>query len=538
MSIFEHSLAFAEAETMVSHSIGLGLFGLPKPSTTKHKNSTVAQTDNVTEAVALLSRGYVLDRLNVPPEVLLIALISCCNSLSSQILAVLGKQSRYRLLNTTLWGLCFMSAFVWGFFNISTSGGDAGFLRFPTICIVGFIPHLLILIGIFICVFIYTLALVLTALSLPGHLPQPISLRERLVMAHENLIGSAHIRNIRFSMHEDFYNALLKVGFTALTVASEAVFLNEGRSVQVRRFTWLEEERLDEIEAARIGRHRGSGHSLLETGEDFAFDFEEPLNWESGYAREKKIEKVHEGPRTVQPHGRNGGVGALQRSSRTYLVFAFFRGIFLLMVRWWAMGFNKMLDRMGITVRPRWLTRLAGRSGKSSTPKVKQDPDTLDFWILTDEGQLELPEDDDIDVAAETKKRLLMEKQDGWSEPEQNELDSRLYKWWMHGGWWGAKDERYENLTQMRRSQWLIFFSIAETTNPQRTTTISTTQPALSQYLPTAPPTPTGKTTKAHPADAPQPKPIPIPFPPPNFILDPDPQPASLAPPPPSQTRP
>jgi hypothetical protein len=29
------------------------------------------------------------------------------------------------------------------------------------------------------------------------------------------------------SMYEDFYTALLKIGFTALTIASEAVYLNE-----------------------------------------------------------------------------------------------------------------------------------------------------------------------------------------------------------------------------------------------------------------------------------------------------------------------
>ena len=35
MSIFEHSLAFAEAETMVSQSIGLGIFGLTKHISTR-----------------------------------------------------------------------------------------------------------------------------------------------------------------------------------------------------------------------------------------------------------------------------------------------------------------------------------------------------------------------------------------------------------------------------------------------------------------------------------------------------------------------
>ncbi len=56
------------------------------------------------------------------------------------------------------------------------------------------------------------------------------------------------LSNIRISMHMDFYTALLKTGFSALTMASEAVYLNESPEVNVKHRTWLEDDRLREIE--------------------------------------------------------------------------------------------------------------------------------------------------------------------------------------------------------------------------------------------------------------------------------------------------
>jgi hypothetical protein len=446
MSIFEHSLAFAEVETMVSNSVGLGLFGLPRPNPTLSTSSSKA-TSGATE---LLSRAYVLDRLNVPPEVLLIALISCCNSLTSNFLGVLGWQNRFRLVNTTIWGICFMAAFTWGFFNITE--GNTGIFRFPTVCIVGFIPHLLILIGIFICAFIYFLAMIISALALPEDLPRPTSLKQRFAMAHENLQGNVQIKGIRLDMHQDFYSALLKIGFTALTAASEAVFLNEGRSVEVRRFTWLEEDRLDEIEAASkanpLAQQTSSSAGAVQI-EDSAIDqYKKTDQWESGYAKERTTQILKDGRKTVHSHIGPGGVGALQRSSRHYLMFTFLTGIFWLLVGWSAIVLDKMLDRIRIKRRPQWFRKFVGRGeemGGAEETRSSTLQQTLDFWLLTDEGRLELPDDDNVDVEAETKKRIRMESNDSpseqWNDQDEQTLDSRLYDWWKHGGWWGAKDE-------------------------------------------------------------------------------------------------
>ncbi|KAF7121567.1 hypothetical protein CNMCM5793_009037 [Aspergillus hiratsukae] len=446
MSVFEHSLAFAEAESMISQSIGLGLFGLPKHA--RSKDSSLSSSESAPSAFQLLSRSQVLERMNVTPELLLIALISCCNSLTSNILDVLGKQSRYRLFNTAFWGLCFMSAMVWGLLTGSPTGSDTGVLKFPTVCIVGFVPHLLILLGIVICVIIYALALMITAFSLPPDAGQPLSLRERFSLAHENMQGANQIRNMRFNRHEDFYTTLLRIGYTALTAASEAVFLNEGKAVVARRMTWLEEDRLAEIENSR--RSRSFRHSpgaydrdVPFTGvEPITFDIPEPSGeWESGYGKEKHIEKPKGGSRSVRSQTDPGGVGAFRGATRCYHGFSFFRGIIYLILKWMAYGFDRVLDRIGITARPQWLKILLGSRRRALQERNSNNrTESLDFWILTDEGELELPGDYEFDVEKEMRKRELS-MAPRWEEPDEKRLDEKLYGWWRAGGSWGNQDQ-------------------------------------------------------------------------------------------------
>ncbi|OJJ44954.1 hypothetical protein ASPZODRAFT_134374 [Penicilliopsis zonata CBS 506.65] len=441
MSIFEQSLAFAEAESMISNSIGLGIFGLSKETLPREDASP--RTESGSSAVLLLTKTQVLDRMNVTPELLLIALISCCNSMTSHILDVLGLQSRFRFLHTSIWGLCFMSAMVWG---LLPNGSEPVVLKFPTVCIVGFIPHLLILIGILICLLIYALALTITAFSLPSSLPQPLSLYQRFMLAHENMQGANQIQNIRFNRHEDFYTTLLRIGYGALTAASEAVFLNEGKKVVARRMTWLEEDRLTEIELSR--RQHSSNRVWADstgngTFEDEVVNFEiqEAMpEWESGYNREKRIEKRKNGSRSVRSQDNIGGVGAFRGASRCYNGVLFFRGIFFLLLRWIAYGLDKLLDKVGIKFRPQWFKiRFQPRRGDLQN-RDKGSKEPLDFWILSDDGELELPEDDDFDVEKEMRKRERSNNQQ-WEQADENRLDDKLYGWWKSGGSWGNQDQ-------------------------------------------------------------------------------------------------
>ncbi|KAG5298754.1 ubiquitin-protein ligase [Histoplasma capsulatum G186AR] len=471
MSIFEHSLAFAEAETMISQSIGLGLFGASKST----GQASSSNSTSFLSTTPLLSRSQVLDRFNVFPELLLIALISCCNCLSSNLLDVFGRQSQTRLIHTTFWGLCFMASVFSGFFDSIPLGNDL-VLKFPTVCIVGFVPHLLIFAGILTCLAIYGLALTLTAFSLPSTLPRPTSLRERFSLAHANMQGASQIQNVHLNPREDFYAALVRIGYASLAAASDAVFLSEGRSVVARPMTWLEEDRLSEIEALRsnnANRTHSSAPQLaaFSGGSDEAFNFDIPkgdTEWESGYSREKKIEKQRKGARSIEKRIAFGGVGAFQGASRCYNGFTFFRGIFILLVRWAAFGCLRILDFMGITRRPRWLTKLGDAGREREITGTPPNRHLIDFWILTDEGELKLPEDFEFDVEKEMRKRELANVSQ-WGETEESRFDRKLYIWWKIGGSWGERDESgdFEPSRDDREDTTSVVSSMSSNTEPE-----------------------------------------------------------------------
>lgn len=459
MSIFEHSLAFAEAEAMISNRLGLSWFGSIRNDTSK------SQISGENLGKGLFTRGEILDKMNTPPEVLLMCAISSLNNLSSHMLGVLDMQARYRLINTGVWGLCFMSAFVWGFFSLRPeSGPEAIILRFPTVCIVGFIPHLLILVGVLLCASMYSLALLLCFLSPPNDGPTRLSDRFRL--ARENMQAHAQLTNIRLDMHEDFYTVLLKIGFSALTVASEAVYLNEGQRVSVADLTWLEEERMKEIEAFEQSNdpsHRLGIH-FERPAEDDATRSHTPRKWKSGYDKQRFVKAV-KGPRIADARTGSDGVGHMQRGSRYILAAQFFKGIFWLFVNCVKLVSNRILDKVGVEYRPRWL-RQAKRHDAVQNIRLEETgtlaPDSLDFWILSEDGVLETPKNRNVDVALEMRKRQQNESQ-RWGETEERALDSNVYGWWKAGGWWGDKDESGSYAASVRDDDTTSMISMSTT---------------------------------------------------------------------------
>lgn len=477
MSIFEHSLAFAEAEAMVGNSLGFGPFGFARTKPSKD----LSGSDGASGTLAAVSKNLLFDRLNAPPEVLLMGLISCLNNLTSHILAVFGMQGRFRLFNTGIWGLCFMGSFWWGFYSYSPGSPlDAGILRFPTVCLVGFIPHMLLLLGICISAAIYLLALLLLALSPPPSLPYPRSWRERFTMAHENLQANGQLSTIRISRHEDFYTALLKVGFTVLTAASEAVYLNEGRRISVSQSTWLEDERMKEIEQSQAFASSWRGavpHDvtggpgrvanwvmLADEQEPQALLGLGPKRYKTGYSREKTT-KTLKGSQSTPKTGTDG-VGALQRGNRYYMAWEFFSGIFWLITGWLALGLMKILNKVGISRRPAWLGKLDDKSGNNEAGHAvppESAPPFLDFWVLSEDGKLTMPNDNNVDVETETKKRLQIAAE-AWGSEEESRLDSKLYDWFKYGGWWGERDDSGDFETSEKDDDTTSVISVSTTT--------------------------------------------------------------------------
>ncbi len=70
-----------------------------------------------------------------------------------------------------------------------------------------------------------------------------MTIRQRLIHAHENMQANVSLSSIRITREMDFYTALLRTGFGAITMASEAVYLNEDKGISLKRRTWLEEQR-------------------------------------------------------------------------------------------------------------------------------------------------------------------------------------------------------------------------------------------------------------------------------------------------------
>ncbi|KAI9723942.1 MAG: hypothetical protein M1812_000660 [Candelaria pacifica] len=453
MTIFEHSLAFSEAEAMIGNHVERTQFRSSNPTTA----SRVHQNSNFPAATTALLQSTLRKRANSPPEVLLIALISSLNHISTNLLGILGMQERFRLINTGAWGFCYIGVFIWSVLNFaSETPFQHGILSFPTACIVGFVPHILILIGICICASIYLLALLLSAISPPEGLPRARSLRERLRMARDNMQGNIQFSTMHISLREDFYTTLLRIGFAAMTAASEVVFLNEGRSVNVHQLTWLEEDRLHEIISTRQHQIRGtetelqnlqratsdtvaSGVGLLDVVQGSP---NHATGRESGYAKEQKPKALKTGTRPNGPGVTGDGVGIVQRGGRWIMAMEFFKGIFWLTAGWMAIALTNTFEKFGIAWRPQWLSRLAGECLKThndnATPRRSQ-PEGLDFWLLSDDGNLSIASDDNVDVEIEMRKRLKDDTEE-WGKEEEKSLDSHLYGWWSHGGWWGERD--------------------------------------------------------------------------------------------------
>ncbi len=457
MTIFEHSLAFAEAEALLTNTLGLGFFGPSKASTTHIPSAAQGGSTSAFK----LTRSMVLHRLNVPPEVLLVSLISTLSHLSSNTLAVLGLRSRFRLINTGIWALLYMSAFIWSLLRLvdsSNAADEIGILRFPTVCIVGFIPHLLILIGIFACASIYGLALLLTAFSLPPGAGTSSSVKERLVLAYQNLQANVHLSNstpITLNWHDDFYTALLKAGFTILTAASEAVYLNEGTQIRVSPLTWLEEKRIEEIAQQQALLQRSINAVPAELRQGFVADgissTDQPCvlsrytqsSHGAGYLCERKTRSTDSTSELSRNAARDSGVGLLQRRGRWTMTIEFAKGIFWLCLSFIARGISAALRKLGITYRPDWLSRLTGNRTERLKETVRDSSRSgmLDFWMLSDDGTLSLPADTNVDVEVEIRRRLDRSGQISLRPDETEEaVSANLYSWWKSGGWWGDVD--------------------------------------------------------------------------------------------------
>ncbi|KAI1107922.1 hypothetical protein F4804DRAFT_4608 [Jackrogersella minutella] len=435
MTLFEHSLAFAEADAAISNQLGWGIFSSGSAS-----NVTYQQASGASIAI---SRSMIMKRVNTPPEVLLVAFLSAMSHITSHVLGVFNLQSKFRLISTGFWAMCFMGSIVMEAADFSfDSPTSMGLFKFPTVCIIGFIPHVMVFAGTVVCFSIYAVALFLSALEPPDRLDsagRQLSFRERLVIAHENMQANISLSDIRISREMDFYTALLRTGFGVITMASEAVYLNEDRDINLRNRTWLEEDRLKELESLRM-QWSGSGLGVSRYDSVGAIGLvpikDGQLGASSGYARERAAQKI---PKTRMGEKRaRDGVGATERSSRWLLALDFVMKINRLLLRWGALLLLKALARVGVRAQPPlllWLSKVP----KQEKKEEKQPATDRRSLLLTRGGRnSRLYNDENADVEAEVRRRL--NKAPETANLPDEEIDSRLYSSWKFGDLWGSVD--------------------------------------------------------------------------------------------------
>lgn len=148
-------------------------------------------------------------------EILVLSLCACLSHLALHLQAVFNSY-KYRLWFSTLFGGTFLLYFAFSIYNGTV-------LRFPTICILGYFPQLIMCCVVLICLVLYTLARVFSGSSA------------------ENMRNSLHSVNIEPT--DDFYTCLMKFGTISLTSATRATYLSENSSLYLSRSTWLESGR-------------------------------------------------------------------------------------------------------------------------------------------------------------------------------------------------------------------------------------------------------------------------------------------------------
>ena len=442
MTLFEHSLAFAEADAAIGNQLGWSLF----------TNGTVTSQAALGSKIAV-TRSMIMKRVNTPPEVLLVAFLSASSHITSHLLGLFNLQSKFRLLSTGFWGLCFMASIFWSALTFSVDDSSTqGLLRFPTVCIIGFIPHILILTGIYACGLVYAIALTLSALAIPegGGDAEHLTLRQRFQRAHGNMQANVSLSDIRIRMDMDFYTALLRAGFGAITMASEAVYLNEDHQVNLKRFTWLEDERFNELEELRMQWIGGGipGSRFDSIGTIGLVPVKGSANSSSGYAREKAAQQISKN--TAAGRRVRDGVGAAERSSRWLMALEYLLLICRLVLVMWALCTIRTMSFFGVRAPPRWLQGLSQRpkSGAPDKKKTGRRDRGLNVDVLSPgEGKVffAIPRNDRVDVEGELRRRMDRNNADvdaGQGNPpvDETEIDSKLYSYFLRGGWWGNRD--------------------------------------------------------------------------------------------------
>jgi hypothetical protein len=427
-NLLELSFAFNEAESMIVKLFEAALRG---------------HSSDGDDAADSFDRKLLIRATNTSPDMLLIALIWALSSLSSMIWGVFGKRHKYRLIDTGIWGVAYFVAITRSIFLMWKNIPEHELFwsgRIPLILLMGFVPHFIVVAGMITCASIYGLALITTAFSLPTTAGSPATFHERFALAYNNLQANVHFSNatpLSFKLTDDFFTAMLNAGFTILTAASEAVYLNEGAKLRVSNLTWIEQKRLQELQKGLLFRKtRSAIPSELRTAVNDRVETAMGHQQTSGYAIERKIRGQDREEALAVVKG-NTGLPEVERSSRAMMALRLMMGTF-----WLVAGFNAKLmimslEACGISWRPRILVRLMGAPKKNSSserPSRRTQQRRTDLLIFPDGDVAQVGNNLNTDIEAEFRKHSA----------QDDDVDDRMYGWWKQGGFWGDVDNSGE----------------------------------------------------------------------------------------------
>lgn len=146
--------------------------------------------------------------------VLVLCALSACSHIALHVQGLLGAH-KYRLIPSSVFALAFLQYFG------STLLRGSGAREFPFVCYVGYLPQLITLAIVAVCLAIYGFACLVAG-------------------------GPRHVENSWFGVDidtgDDFYTALMKFGDVALTSAASATVCAEAPEFRMPQTTWVEAE--------------------------------------------------------------------------------------------------------------------------------------------------------------------------------------------------------------------------------------------------------------------------------------------------------
>ncbi|ANB12981.1 putative ubiquitin-protein ligase ASI1 [Sugiyamaella lignohabitans] len=195
------------------------------------------------------------------PEILVLSIISALSQIAFHLQGMVNSY-RYRLIPSAFFGLTFMSYLAYAVYN-------GRLLYFPSVCVIGYVPQLVVSVVVLVCGIIYGLACLVAGGS-------------------ENMQTS--LQSIHIDLNDDFYTCLMKLGVISLTSATKATYLTEARSLCAPLATWIEYVDEGGLGSA-INNHKNS------TKSPYDIEVNGPPSEKGYYTPAKKLKSADGDPR-------------------------------------------------------------------------------------------------------------------------------------------------------------------------------------------------------------------------------------------------